>query len=247
MAEALVAWRLLSEERRAVLLAAEELVQLVALETAASVAQHLRKEQLASRPCARRVERDLLEQAAKELQLLVRHTASSPHALDGQIPQCIDSERGRIGIEVKSGATTIATDEVDKFRNDLAQGPYAAGLLLSPYAPIAKVPRGLHVQSEITLLGARPAIFVSPPAPNDVMPQLTRNALSLAVALARDGGDRRSLLADVLHQEADALGLARKRLREDEDAHRRRFERASDAIHAVQCRLAVSASNLGAR
>lgn len=91
----------LDEDERCALMEADELVLRVALRTAASVARTLRAEDVAARPvAARKAERDVLELAARELQLLVLHTAAVPHALDGRLPLCIETGRGLIGIEV---------------------------------------------------------------------------------------------------------------------------------------------------
>ncbi len=259
------AWRCLTQEQRAALSSADDLVAHVALQTAAAVALTLRKEDLSARAlCAKKAEKDVLEQAAKELQLLVLHTSGIPYSLDGQIPLTIESGCGLIGIEVKSGATSIGTDEVDKFRSDLALGPFVVGVFFSLRAAIAKLPRGLHVQSELSLKGSVPAIYVSAAPSEAVSQHLTRSALSLACFLARQRPQRfcgdsaaaressicadRELVLEELHRsvqaEVAALGIARKRLREDEDAFQKRVDRASDSIMAVQHRLASVVSNM---
>jgi len=252
------AWGELTEDRRGALRAADPLVTRIALETAAVVAETLRAEDVAGRPVsARKAEKDVLEIAAKELQLLVLHTAASAHALDGQIPMSIETGSGAIGIEVKSGTHTIATDEVDKFRADLCQSPFAVGVFVSLRAPIAKIPRGVHVQRELSLGGAVLAIFVSPVGTESAMVHLARGALSLACLFARqtrgrlesDDAAREAVLnaedlGAAILGEVTALGCVRKRLREEEDGFQRRVDRASDALAGVQHRLSSTVSKL---
>lgn len=256
------AWQELTEDRRAALRAADPLVARIALETAAVVAETLRAEDAAGRPVsARKAEKDVLEIAAKELQLLVLHTAASPHSLDGQIPMSIETGSGAIGIEVKSGAHTISSDEVDKFRADLCQGHFAVGVFVSLRAPIAKIPRGVHVQRELSLGGAILTIFVSPVGGDGAMVHLARGALSLACVFARQtpGGAGRLESRDAVAREAmlnaedlsstllgevTALGCVRKRLREEEDGFQRRVDRASDALAGVQHRLTSTISDM---
>ena len=255
------AWEELTEDRRAALRAADPLITRIALETAAVVAETLRAEDSAGRPVsARKAEKDVLEIAAKELQLLVLHTAASPHALDGQIPMSIETGSGAIGIEVKSGTHTIASDEVDKFRADLCQSPFAVGVFVSLRAPIAKIPRGVHVQRELSLGGAVMTIFVSPVGTEGAMVHLARGALSLACLFARqtrgragrlESGDAaREAMLDAedlgaaILGEVTALGCVRKRLREEEDGFQRRVDRASDALAGVQHRLSSTVSSL---
>ena len=251
------AWAELAPSKRAILCAADPPVMRAALETAVAVASTLCAGDVTGRPvCTRRAEKDVLEQAARELQLLVLHSASSPHALDGQIPMSIEGGTGRIGIEVKSGATTISTEEVDKFRADLFLGPFVIGIFVSVRAPIAKIPRGVHVQREVALAGAVPTIYVSPVSSEATMTQLTRNALTLARLLAQQRPGRFAMgaapvalhdrLVDLetmgqrAHAEVATLGVVRKRLREEEEQARRRMDRAVDALLGVQQRLSAT-------
>ena len=62
-------WMDLSDEERDALVRADKLLRLVALRTAAAVAQTLRGEDLQQRVCARKSEKNVLEQAARELQV----------------------------------------------------------------------------------------------------------------------------------------------------------------------------------
>ena len=244
------AWSELSREQRAALSNADDLVARVALQTAAAVAATLRSEDLASRPiCARKAEKDLLEQAARELQLLVSHTAGAPHAMDGQIPLSIQAGGGVIGIEVKSYASAVPSDEVDKFRSDLSLGPFVVGVFVSLRSPIAKTPRGLHVQNELSLRGAVPVIYVSGAAGEPVSQHIVRSALSLACFLSqrRPSSQPEGVLEGVhraVQAEVVALGLARKRLREDEGVFQRRVDAAAECIMGVQQRLASVVGNL---
>ena len=250
----------LEDDERRVLVEADVLVLHVAFRTAASVARTLRAADVAHRPvAARKAERDVLELAARELHLLVLHTAAVPHALDGRLPLCMETGRGLVGIEVKSGLQTIATDEVEKFRSDVAHGGFAAAIFVSLRAPIAKIPRGLHVQQELALGGLVPALFVSPLAlgPEQSMTQLLRGVLALACFLTKPppaparagGGDSAALgaLGELLAEEAEALGAARKRFRDDEEVSSRRTDRAVDAIRGVQTRLSSAARNASLR
>lgn len=251
------AWRHLNKEQSAALSGADDLVARVALQTAAAVAATLRREDLASRPvCARKAEKDVLEQAARELQLLVVHTAGAPYAMDGQIALGIQAGGGLIGIEVKSYAQSVPSDEVDKFRSDLSLGPFVVGIFLSLRSPIAKTPRGLHVQNELSLKGAVPAIYVSGSAGEPVSQHIVRSALSLACFFSKQRQDPLSLahgrpaerVLESVHAavqaEVAALGIARKRLREDEDAFQKRVDSATDSIVGVQQRLVQLVSNL---
>ena len=250
------AWESLTEEKRSALQEADARIRLIALETAAVVASALRPQDMPTRvSCARKFEKDVLELAAKDLQVLVLHTAATPHALDGQIPFSIESGTGRVGIEVKSGLTTISTEEVDKFRNDLSLSAYAAGVFVSLRAPISKIPRGIHVQRELSTAGPTNCVYVSPVQSDHLMQNLTRSALATAITLAKTRAsypdtDRAELLMDaqevgtVVQREIDAIGQVRKRMREDDEVHRKRVDRASDALVGVQHRLQSSVQNL---
>lgn len=201
----------------------------------------------------------------------------------------IESGRGPIGIEVKSGTNAISTDEVDKFRSDLAMGNFVVGIFASLRAPIAKMPRGLHVQREVSLRGAVLAVYVSPVVGESAMMQLTRCALSLACTLAEQSHGRLGSpvptfveagaaaatvaraaeeyteherpsvdwkrereqdlaeLGGLMQGEVSAIGIVRKRLRDEEESFHRRVDRASDVLTGVQQRLAASAANLSLR
>lgn len=254
------AWCSLSLDDKRILANADNLVKAVALKTAVAVAQTLRSEDIEHRPiCARKAERDVLEMAAKELKMLVMRTADMPHAMDGQIPLAMESGNGLIGIEVKSGACSISTDEVNKFREDLVMSSFAVGIFVSLRAPIAKFPKGIHVQQELSLVGSIPCIFISPLANEHVMTNLTRSAMALACMLARRNSlktikshpsthetmtaeHRKDLeqLGLLIHEEIAALSITRKRLRDEEEAFHRRVSRASDALMATQQRLSQS-------
>jgi hypothetical protein len=251
----------LDDEEKRALEQADGLVLRVAMRTAASVARALRPEDVAHRPiAARKAERDVLEVAARELQLLVLHTASVPHALDGRLPLCIETGCGVVGIEVKSGLQTIASDEVEKFRSDVAHSRFKVAIFVSLRAPIAKIPKGLHIQHELSLGGLVPALFVSPlaSAAEQNMTQLLRGVLSVACVLgrmehARDAGRvgtacaAFACLSDTLGEEAEAIGLTRKRLRDEDEVARRRVERATDAMLGIQTRLCTAANNAALR
>ena len=72
------AWLELSVDEQRTLTRADSLVQKVAMRTAAAVALTLRSDDIEARPvCARKAEKDVLEQAAKELRLLVMRTQRS--------------------------------------------------------------------------------------------------------------------------------------------------------------------------
>lgn len=264
------AWLELSVEEQRTLARADSLVQKVAMRTAATVAQTLRLQDVESRPlCARKAEKDVLEQAAKELRLLVMRTGEMPHSMDGQIPLKVESGFGLIGIEIKSGINIISTDEVNKFREDLVMGTFVVGLFVSLRAAIAKFPKGIHVQQELSLLGSVPCIYLSPLGPDNVMQPLTRSALGLACTFAKRnseklpcvtvedrGGEpelteehKRDLeqLGSLIREEVAALSITRKRLRDEEDAFHKRVDRASDALMATQQRLVQAVINLKPR
>ena len=128
------AWCSLNLDEKRSLANADNLVKVVALKTAIAVAHTLRLEDIEHRPiCARKAEKDVLEMAAKELKMLVTRTADMPHAMDGQIPLAMESGNGLIGIEVKSGACSISTDEVNKFREDLVMSSF---VVVFPFEPV---------------------------------------------------------------------------------------------------------------
>lgn len=226
------AWLSLSEAKRGALRAADPALLQASLEAAAAVATVLRGQVAHRSVCARKAERDLLELAAKELKLLVVPTGSSPHSLDGHF---FVQGGGCVGVEVKSGATTVPSDEVDKFRRDLAQGAYAAGLFVSTRAAIAKTPRGVYVSRDLTLRGVCFTVFVSP-AGGDVFP-LLKNGLALSKLLAEMDRANDKLAAEHLGCEVEVLGQVRKRLRDESEEMVRRIDRASDALCGVQQRL----------
>lgn len=261
------AWLELSVDEQRTLTRADSLVQKVAMRTAAAVALTLRSDDIEARPvCARKAEKDVLEQAAKELRLLVMRTGDAPHAMDGQIPLKIESGFGSIGIEIKSGNCIVSTDEVNKFRGDLVMGTFVVGLFVSLRASIAKFPKGLHVQQELSLLGSVPCIYISPLGHESAMQQLTRSALALACTFAQRNSQRFSCLAvdghhgdrditedhkrdleqlgSLIREEVAALSITRKRLRDEEDVFHKRVDRASDALMATQQRLAQAVVNL---
>uniref|UniRef100_A0A6C0C0M9 Uncharacterized protein n=1 Tax=viral metagenome TaxID=1070528 RepID=A0A6C0C0M9_9ZZZZ len=261
------AWLDLSNEEQRALSRADLQVQKVALRTAAAVAHTLRNDDLEGRPiCARKGEKDVLEQAAKELRVLVLRTGEQPHAMDGQIPLTVETGFGLIGIEVKSGQNTISTEEVNKFRADLVMGTFVVGLFVSHRASICKIPKGIHVQHELSLLGAIPCIFVSPPG-QDMMQPLIRSGLALACTMAKrshrhspsvDGEvppempgkvteeHKRDLeqLGSLIREEVAALSITRKRLRDEEEVFHKRVDRASEALIATQQRLAQAVASL---
>lgn len=254
------AWADLSPEEQIAIGGADTVMQTISLKLAATVAHTLRREDVESRPiCARKAERDVLEMASKELKLLVFKTGDSPHAMDGQIPMAIETGRGAIGIEVKSGLSTVGTEEVCKFREDLLLRNFVVGVFVSLRAPIAKIPRGMHVQRELSLMGSVPCIFVSPPG-GDAMQHLTRGALTLACTLAEDAPQRREIsqasnamthehrkdlekIGRVVTDEIAALGLTRKRFRDEEELFHKRVERATEALGATQQRLGATVAN----
>ena len=237
------AWDELPEAQKRALLDACPEVKAVVLQTALAVARTFKRED-AIRLCPKKAERNVLETAARELKLVVLDCAAEPHAMDGRLPFEFASRTGHVGIEVKSGPSTVPTDETEKFLDDLTSKNYAAGLLVSLRSPIAKMPRGLHVERALSATGSAWAVFVSPLPHDGGMESLTRNALSLATLLSESSAplSGAGTLAERVHGEADALSLVRKRLRDDDALARHRTDRNLDALGSLQQRLFASVS-----
>jgi len=232
------------------------LVKLALESAAASISywqKHLGTQQLVSVSSRAKLEESrVLELVARDLGLLVYSTAHNPQSLDGQIPWSAETARGRIGIEVKSHGKSVPTDDVEKFRRDLEAGDFAAGVFVSTRAPIAKVPRGIHLVQELLERGPVATVYVSP-LTSDGMQELIRGGMAVAAALAanprRSAAElsvcRTQVLVDATQAEIAAMSDLRKRLRDAEDSGRRVSARVGEAIAASQQRLSAAVASIG--
>jgi hypothetical protein len=251
------AWADLDDSARTCLADAPGHLLRLALEAAAASIAYWQKQlgvqQLAAPGVRAKLEEArVLEVAARELGLLVYSTAHMPQSMDGQVPWCAETARGRLGIEVKSHGKTVPTDDVEKFRRDLEAGDFAAGVFVSARAPIAKIPRGVYVAEEHMERGPVAVVYVSPLS-SDGTQELTRSALAVAAALA--AAPRRSpaelsvlrtqALVDATQAEIAAMSDLRKRLRDAEDSGRRVSARVGEAIAASQQRLSAAVATTG--
>ena len=240
------AWLSLTSAQQESFGAASQASQALALGIACTVAEATSHAVLRSPSMVgRKAEKDVLEAAARELQQVTLHTASTPHAMDGQIPLFVQGRRGRIGIEVKTYQSAVGVGEVDKFVRDVGSNDFVVALLISTRSPIAHKRRGLHVERIPTARGLTWCLFVSPV--HD-MTGLVVAALQLSLELATDTRPHvASLSNDVgecMQREVHALAGLKRRLRDDDARSRDVREHVADALTASQQRLASAVEAL---
>ena len=181
----------------------------------------------------------MLEAAARELQQVVLHTSSTPLAMDGQIPMCIQAKRGLVGIEVKTCQAAVNVDEVQKFLRDAASNDFAVALLISTRSPITRKRRGLQLERVTTPRGVCWCLFVSPV--HDMTAFVT-SALSVALELAVDGRGEANLPQDVgeaLQREVHALAGIKRKLKEEDLRAQSVREHTAENLVTAQNRLSA--------
>jgi hypothetical protein len=193
----------------------------------------------------RAAERDVLEVAARELQQVVLHTASSAQSMDGQIPLWVQGRQGRVGVEVKTHQAAVGAEEVQKFVRDACSNDFAVALLVSTRSPIAHKRKGLHLERVPTARGLTWLVYVSPVRE---MSGLVTCALAMALELATD---RRAQLArlpddvgECLQREVHALAGIKRKLRDEDGRAQSAREQVADALTASQQRLSTAVEGL---
>lgn len=222
------------------------LVTLALCSSAASIAywqRHLgTQSHLAGSAAARHKldEDEMLESAARELGLLLVRTA------DGQV--LVETPcRQRISIEVKAASKIVTVEEVDKFRRRVRAGQFAAGILVSMRSPIAKMPRGVHTQTE----GGVALVLVSPLTADNTMSDLVRSALNAGVVCAATPPQHHPVVVpsdlpfratqrfvDCARKEIAVLAKVKQKLRDAEDLGRQVIaasqQKLSSAVFSVE-------------
>jgi hypothetical protein len=192
-----------------------------------------------------------LDVAGRELGLHIMNTSATPNAMDAHVPYNALLNRGRIGLEIKSYSKTVPTDEVEKFKRDLAHGAYAAGVFISVRSAISKIPKGVHVNKEFTL--ASGPVWVVYSTPVSEATDVIRAGVAVAKLLCELPGNglqcwlpgtSAEKLAGAIHEEIAYAADGRKRLREADEGTRRIFSRISDSMLLSQRRLAEMALDL---
>ena len=227
----------------------------LALNVAASNAVALRKlldsGSKLSRAAVSAVERgrlavdEVLDVAARALQLHVLDTSNEAHAADGQIPRCVQGVCGRIGLEVKDYGAPVPSGEVAKFEQDLNRNGFAAGVFVSLRSPISGVSRGVVLQRRVVERGPTWLVFVSPVAS---VRDLVQAGLAAAVQLTDEElASAASPTAVHRKRTADATPViqdVKRRLREDRERHCSLTDKTCDMLTALQARLACDDTDL---
>jgi hypothetical protein len=235
-----LAWLSLSSAQREAFLGVTAASQTLALSVACLVAEATGEAALRapSSLIGRKAEKDVLDIAARDLQQVVLHSATTPQSMDGQIPLYIQGRRGRIGIEVKTYQSAVGADEVLKFHRDACSNDFAVAVLVSTRSPIAHKRKGITVERATTTRGLTWMVYV---CPVHEMSGLVTCALALALELAKE--DRPhvvSLPEDIgesLQREVHALAGTKRKLRDEDGRAQAARDQVTDALTAMQQRL----------
>jgi len=249
-AELVELWFALRPEEQEHFQAAKASSRLFALRMACQICAHLPEDAEVRNNASvmgRKAERNVMEQAAADLQVFIKDTSKETARMDGHITSSLQLHQGCIGIECKSNRRVVSSDDLEKFHRDADMNRFAGALLVSERASITGRRSGLDLEIRHTVHGAIWCMYLSP-APH--FQSLVTSALHILMQLVQTNGpaslthlsQNRGLHS--IEEEIYQTNSAKKRLRDEMERHGRQLLAVSDSLGAQAQRLHSVATTL---